>query len=454
MGHFKRAWGTVTLIALSALFIALASVINVGAKTEPVEITVPETKLSVSGYAAPNALVQVSNNSSLSSSVLADSSGFFTTTFVSASGIRTVSVHFVDQESVASKVSTKQVSVNPQTTTSVEFVLPPTLTRRGPEILNSGKVILSGYSLPQTTVNLRLTPLQTRTVQSNSNGFYEFVLPLTTLNPGSYDAVTYVKKTGVTSPDSIKKFFIYNNKSTNAQLDFVAYTNLETSSVPPPIAETPENESTITDESVFVSGKATPNSQIVIYEDGNIIGSVAADENGQWSFIYTASYSPVELSFEACINGLCSVLSNSLSLSFTKFDRRCSQTTFELARYRLYNKLVSERISIDVLKTNGDGVVTIDWGDDQTDERFDHDADRPVQYSHQYSSPGLYNATIRFTQDDCSITRYFSLEITESEAGIIAWSRVYWLLALVPFSVVAYKKGIVLMKEEESRHSA
>ena len=452
-----RAWVqlqrvlSVSIAFYFACVLTLPSIASASTISKPVQLTIPETRIEATGYAAPNALVQVFSGSNLKASVLADSNGYFSSNFVSSPGVKTISAQFDDQESVTSQRVSRQLSVTPQQTTSIDFLLPPTLSRRSAATISTGDVVLSGYSLPNAPVTLELSPLQTRSTTSSINGYFEFRLAAASLNPGAYTAKVKVAQGGLESNYSKQQSFTIAADASAEQPDFTPSPSVV---LPPPTPESPEDGSTIDGDSVVVSGRSLPNAQIIIYEDGEEYGSIIADADGEWSFVYMARYSPVTLTFEACIDGECSVLSRSLSLSFTRINSACNEQLFTLSQYRFWEVSVGEPVPIDVLQTSGDGVATIQWGDDSIDERFDHDATRPRTYQHRYLEEGSYNGSVRFVQGDCNLTRYFSVSVVRGPGSDVPWERAYLLLLLLPFSIVTYRRGKQLMEQENSQQTA
>ena len=105
-------------------------------------------------------------------------------------------------------------------------------------------------------------------------------------------------------------------------------------------------------------------------------------------------------------------------------------------------------MALNAERTSGDGVLSVDWGDGSGEERFDHDAERPQSYKHIYQF-GQYNGLVSFLQDNCEITRYFSVDATRTSSIDSNYALVLFLILLIlPFSYWSYIRGRVLMKTE------
>ncbi len=441
------------------LFVGLFSlaIANNGAaisRTEDIELTIPDTVLEISGYAAPGALVTIQEGSSTLGTVLANAEGAYSTVLTSQdAGLRSIKTYFTDAEGIRSQTSTRNISIQPQRVTSFETYLSPTIIRRTPTQVQSGSIVqIVGYTVADARVSLSFGVVgDEQQVIANSAGYYEFLLDTKILDDGKYTVSTSSKKTGLTDSSeqskSVSFRVVSKEKSEEGAPDIIVRPN----QLPPPIPQSPDDGSVIVGDSVLITGESVPYAQIVIYENGKVIGSVLSNGQGKWEFNYTATSSPIVLTFEACREGVCSVLSQSLSLSFPALvstQNPCSKQVFELESYRFWGVLPNEEVMLDVLLTNGDGVLFVDWGDGTTEERFDHDADRPTSYEHVYST-GQHNGSIRFEQGECNIARYFSVD-ARGHSGINTnfYLMALLILAILPFSYWSYIEGKVLMQKE------
>lgn len=459
--------GTILGGLLVTTLLSLAVVLPVAAqntKSSPVKLTIPDTTLKLQGRASPGALVTIEENGSTVGTVVADSNGSYSTTLTSQQpGLRSLEIFFVDKENIRSSISSRKISVQSQRETIIDVFLSPTITRRTPVNVQQGSIVqVNGYTVANATVTLSYGIVGSEIItSSNNSGFYEFLLDTNALDVGKYSIFTVADVAGslTLSEDSSK---VSSNvidipttgpsapgKPSRGDIPDIV---VSPEQLPPPIPLTPDDGATINGNSVTITGESLPNAQIVIYENGNIIGSVFSDDSGRWSFDYTATLTPVTLTFETCRDGVCSVLSRTLTLNFTNIDTTvCTQeaVVFELQEYRFWGLNTRNNVELNVLLTSNDGILYVDWGDGSNEERFDHDEDRPTPYMHKYE-PGQYNGIIRYSQGECEQIRYFSVDmskITNNEDRY--WLMALIILAILPFSYYAYARGKDLHPEEE-----
>lgn len=436
----------------SSVLLGMSMTAGAITRTEDFELTIPDTTLQITGYAAPGALVTFTENGAVLGTTVALADGSFATLLTSQkSGIRNINTYFEDEDGIRSATSADSVSVQSQQQTSLDVYISPTIIRKTPAEVQQGSIIqVTGYTVANASVALSFGIAGDEIVTvAGVDGFYEFLLDTDDLADGTYDV--FVVST-ISSPVS-------STSDTSEEVSFTLVSITEPSpsepdvtvpdiivspnQLPPPIPQSPDDGAIIVGDSVTITGESVPNAQIIVYENGDAIGSVFADASGQWSFEYTATSSPVTLTFEACRNGVCSVLSQSLSLSFefTRSQTCTDRNVFELADYRFWGVSAREFITLDVLITNGDGVLFVDWGDGNPVERFDHDADRPDGYQHAYSS-GQFNGTARFVQGECEIVRYFSVDATATnDTNFNYWLVLVLTLIILPFTAYSYNRG-------------
>jgi len=415
----------------------------------PVNLTVPDTILVLQGWAAPNALVTFRNGSSVVSTVTAAADGYFTKQLSAQQpGIKKITAQFKDIRTISSAVSSGSVSLQPQSTSTIDFIVSPTLTRRSPAVIQKSSLVqLSGYTSANAAVEIVLNGVFRDTVTSDSQGYYEYLLETENIAVGKYSVLTRSTSAnfvGASDDSERVRFSVVDDEigPSISRPDIVVSPN----QLPPPIPQSPDDGAVIEGDSTTLSGESVPNAQIVFYENGVRAGSVFADENGFWSIEYTATSSPVVLSFEACIDGFCSVLSNSITLIFT-FPKSLilepvCEVVFKLEQYKFSNQSVDTATELNVLLTNGDGVILVDWGDGTNQQKFDHSAETPSAIRHFYKSAGRYNGKITFTQGDCSFDRYFSVDtITSNRISNNFWLLIVVIVLLTPVSYIANERG-------------
>lgn len=422
-----------TLLTGFIVFFLLQS--NAGAITSsiPVELVIPDTVVKVSGFAAPNALVTITRNNSVIGTTIADSSGLYSRSFGAQSpGIQNYKFYYKDSENTRSRINSQSISIQPQQETNVTANLSPTITRRtSTEVIKGSIIQINGYSASNSEITLRFAAnSKTFSTITTSNGFYEFLIDSNELNEGNYIASVSSILNGVDLSDTSSSvvFDIVSDKKPSTP-DIV----VRPDQLSPPVPLSPENGTIINGNTVEISGQSVPNAQINIYENGVIYGSVFADENGIWSFIYTATSSPVTLSFEACLNNRCSVLSKTITLEFSLIkDINCS-IDFELQNYRFWNVDVNSEIELSIQNSTDKGVFEVIWGDGVI-EYFDYEKDLKNNIlRYKYANSGNYNGKITLKEsrnDRCGKTRYFSaLIVDDGKIGLS--TSILWLLLLI-----------------------
>ncbi len=419
-------------LATSLLCLLAGASVFAQVKSPVVSLDVPDTTLTVQGYAAPGALVIIEEGGSNIGTVLADSSGYFTTILVSQPfGVRDLQLHYDDGESLLSSIITESISVQPQQNTTLDVFLSPTIARRTQEKVQKGSIVqISGRSTPGATIKLVLSatgPFYTTTV--DATGFYEFLVDSTDLDEAMYSASVVATISGsLESSTSNMVVFVITAVDAVDDEEVPVVFIVGPDELAPPVPLTPDDGTVIDGDSVTVEGESIPNAQINIYENGQLYGSVFADSSGKWSFEYTATSSPVTLTFESCIDGVCSVLSKSITLSFTKLQQ-CS-VNFELAKYRFWGIRTDEQISLVLVDDVDSGIVEINWGDGAS-EKFDFRATEARSFEKSYESKGSYNGTITYSANDnesCEITRYFSVQVINKESSAM---KFLWLVLVV-----------------------
>ncbi len=430
-----------SVIALTSLLSLLTTLpVSALSRSTPIQLTVPDTTLTITGYAAPGALVTFIENGSTIGTTTANAAGFYTKALPSQPILRTIDHYFTDAEGVVSRMITSSVSVASQQNTTVESYISPTITRKSAQTLQKGSIVqISGYTASNATVTLSISSQGVvQTTIADSSGFYEFLYNSSSLDTGDYTASVFgsINSPQQDSQSSDEISFTIVDVDGPTRPDFV----VSPDQLPPPVVVSPEDGSTINGNRVEIFGESVPNAQINIYENGKLYGSVFANSAGKWTFVYNAGSNKAMFHFEACLEGRCSVTSKSLTLFFEQLNLSCS-TIFELAEYRYWGTMSGDEFNIDVLETSGGGTLYIDWGDSSQEERFSHDATRPQAYRKIYQKSGDYNGSARFVQGDCEVIKYFSVRVRDSDTSSIPWSILTLLVVIILFATNRYYRA-------------
>jgi hypothetical protein len=423
------------------IFIAVFSTIVFQSSTTaittsvPVELTVPETLLRIQGLATPNALVTVKEGGSVIVSTTADSSGTFSALVARTAGLHTITVDYKDVNGASSLSNTQTISVQPQQTTTLDLFLSPTITRGSSGAVLSGSIVqLRGYTIPDALVTLRID-YNSFVFEgiSDGNGFYEFLIDSSLFGEGKRIANVITTKGASISDVSRNIQFEVQSISGPSVPDII----VTPSQLAPPTAQSPTDGAVIDGDRVTITGDSVPNAQINIYENGRQIGSVFSNEFGKWSFEYIATSSPVTLSFEACVDGRCSVLSKTLTLVFSGIKANC-QIELTLKEYRFWGIKKNQQVVLTVDEISKNVVIEINWGDNRI-ERFDQ-SNSSRTYDYSYGSSGNFNGSITATDkigSNCKQVRYFSVLVSEDD------EKGYFNNFLLMFLILA---GILLLR--------
>ena len=423
--------GISTTIAALVFVLSSSGVFSIG--PTPVELIVPDTTVVVSGKAAPNALVTVSRNDVIIGTVAAGTNGVYSRLFGAQNpGIQNYKIYYTDSDNNRSRINSQSVSVQPQQQTNIIANLSPTITRRTPSQVAKGSIIqINGYTAPDSEVTLKFSSKNiTFKTNSNQSGFYEFLIDSGDLNEGNYIASVSSISNGIDLSDtsSVIVFDITSGIEPSTP-DIV----VRPDQLPPPVPLSPDTGTTIAGDTVEISGQSIPNAQINIYENGILYSSVFSDSNGNWSFNYTASSSPVTFSFEACVDGRCSVLSKTLTLSFTSTGILDCSLDFELASYRFWGVEKDAEIVLELKNVTNSGVFEVVWGDNVI-EYFDYTKDSSNdEIVYAYNKSGNYNGKITLKEsrnDECGKTRYFSSSIEDRGTSGVS-NEIMWVLILI-----------------------
>ncbi len=375
----------------------------------PVRLTVPDTAVRISGFAAPKALVTAKRDGTVVGSVTANSQGGFEFVFGSQTpGIYNYSVFYEHLNGLRSVEETMSVSVQNKQTTDIRIYLRPlVLPLLDDEVVQGGILQVRGHTAAGGKVVLTIDEnKQELSATADSSGFYEFLIDTKNLNTGRYHFKITATKDGLSSDrTSPVSFTVHASNSTDA--DPTDDVTVQPEQLPPPTVSSPQDGETIEGKSVTIYGRSSPGSQVNIYTDDNLIASVLTGEDGSWNYNYTANTPKVSFSFSACIESRCSIITRSITVSFAVPDS-CS-VELELSALRFWDIAAGSQIELEVIRASGNGEFTIDWGNDST-ETYSHDGKLPRVFRGRYDFPGLYQGKITYRQYSTATTRACSAE--------------------------------------------
>lgn len=386
----------------------------VHASSAPVQFTIPDTTLTIKGFSSPGAFVQIIDGSSLIGTVIADKNGVFEKDFPAMrAGLHNIKISYDDVDKLASDPLSQTINIRAQSDTAVEYFLPPTLSVKPVSLVEGDIVTISGSSIPNSVVEVLLDGGTTiLRPQTDARGRYSISIDTTGYYLGEHSLKATSSQGGLTSFQTLTRPFIVLPIESRAGRD-----NQPPQLIPPSIDIGGEaGEVTIDQESALLRGNAAPNSQIIIYLDGEPVGSTFANADGNWFFNIKVTANLHEVRAVSCSGDECSDFSNLIKLIYKGEIGRCSSHRFWLSEYRFWD--IKERSGIDL---NISGIsatppyeIVIDWGDTYV-ERFNRNTAQSFNVNHTYDVMGSYNGRIAIIDEDgCEYERLFTVGVIES----------------------------------------
>lgn len=183
MVYAKPIIGITACLSIALFYPANVSAQN--AKTE-VRAQVGEFTLNISGYASKNAAVILDSNKQTLGSTIADSDGKFSYKDLPIQrGFTFMCFRQIDLKSLGQSYSC--LSIPPATGNVVlkDIYLPPTLGLERSTITIGSSGLAYGYSMPQSSVTMKLSSGTTYKEKADGRGYYSFTIP--NLQQGSYE---------------------------------------------------------------------------------------------------------------------------------------------------------------------------------------------------------------------------------------------------------------------------
>ncbi len=231
----------------------------------PADSTVTnDTTPTFAGLTMPNVQVDIRVDGNVISTTTADSTGHFSFTpgtALSPGG---------HQASARARMSTLISDISNVNDFTIDLAPPPAPTLNRPadgSVTRDTTPAFTGKAEPGAAVEIFVDGASIGTTTANGSGNFSFT-PSTPLPVGTHEAyVGATDRAGNDSPPSNTNGFSIDTVDPDA-----------------PGISSPGDGSTTTDRTPTITGTAEPGSHVIIYIDGEQVGSTTADENGNFSF--------------------------------------------------------------------------------------------------------------------------------------------------------------------------
>ncbi|HEX9679334.1 MAG TPA: Ig-like domain-containing protein [Candidatus Saccharimonadales bacterium] len=440
------SWGTVW----AQTPVPVPSGVPTEAPGTPIKVGVPDTTLTVSGCSSPNAFVQLFDNNTSVGTAIAGNSGQFSKKIVidnDSAGLHNIRIYYDDVNGRTSSIITQNISLSSQSNTALNLLLPTTIEHEPEPVALGSFLIFRGTTCPQSLVNVVINNNFTLAAQADQRGNWYVIADTENYYVGShtYDALS--SKNGQLSPKTQKYLFTTVGDGSGPLPRRPELTI-------PQIIE-PVDQFSTNSRAVTVRGTGPINTQIELYVDDQLEGSVFTNAFGEWSFIFTMQRQLQTIRAKSCFNQNCSELSPGVQIRYIGPLAFCDDTNtgqtananrlvlaetdevviqscvcslnFNLAQYRFFG--IRKGAGLDLELHNIIGAVNfdalIDWGDATIEHLtlVSHDA---LKLHHIYKQSGQYNGSITFTDaQGCLQTQYFSAEVGQGALNL-------WALLIIP----------------------
>lgn len=444
-----------------ALFACLSFISTgyISALSSDVTLNVPVGTILVQGKTSPHAQIKIyeNGNEQPAASIAADASGAFNVELPQdAEGIVDISLRAVDSNGKQSVLVTKQVAVIAHQTSTLNIIMPPTVTASpGSAVFQTGTITFSGQTIPNAAVRITVEPSTILTTTSDNQGNYTVPLLVQSLpSVGVYTFGIEVEIGSEISDYVVAGEFIISPPTPppvaapTQPLQRMIRRLARTPVSAPEITHPSEDEYT-KGEPFILSGQADPGALIALYDDGTVIGTVIANEAGEWRFYFSPYKKRHTLYAKACNEASCS--ENSRTVTIIRPDSAtlpACRPGVTLSVHRITTRLGEQTELSGTFSEESTGVVYIAWGDESS-ELFDIQKDKPFLATHTYDEAGAYSGfVIADNGKSCKTATYFTVEV--SDDTLAASSIAAIAIVTILFAAVAWVIRSLLIKSRAS----
>jgi hypothetical protein len=439
-----RRVGTLAAFCVVLAFLFAGTVI---AQNVTVTIGVGDTVLEVSGVTSPGAFVTISRDGSVIGTPVAAGDGTFSQTFSAQSpGIHQISAYAHTTGGENTDTVTLNVNIAEHATTTVSIFLPPTLVLADSSLGPGQALEMSGESAPASTVAIYVDGTVYVTAVADAGGFWSATVGADALSSGQHDV--FARATdglGEQSyPTTTRQFSVAAApQEPEAPADEVPAT---------PRITFPQQGSVVNETDITVRGTADPDVQIEVWDESRSIGSVWSDSRGRWSLPLRLSPGSYTIRARACLDGLCSAFSPTVSFTHQADEAPSPQERPLRIVSDLYSHTTYQYLPVTLEGLVVDGrlpyAITVDWDDGKTEAFKRHH--NGLLFTHVYDQPGKYTVTVGVTDAQGHTNRaYFTVHVKPRETASKVFPVIWLFLLLLPGALLL---GLYLSRKWRKRH--
>ncbi len=397
------------------------------APDEPVQLTVPEGTLEISGCASPNAFVTIFDNNTPVGTVVANNFGYFSKLIGSQSyGLSKIQAFQEDRFQNISSTAQFITSLNAHEDNFLNVFLPPTVYHDKDPVIIGDYLTFRGFTCPNATVNLNINNNFTLVAKANEFGNWWVVADTSLYALGTHTYTVVAEVNSKLSEKSEAYIFRTAKRFKGDQ------GNLYPSELTTPQITSPRDRSLSSSKQITVSGIGPANTQIELFADGKLIGSAFSNPLGDWNFIFNMTSSQNSLTARACVDGTCTGFSEPV-LVFFGGDVASCRPLLELEDYRFWGLRRNDGVDLEMNLLSGqpEYQILLDWGD-ATIENITLYRDKNTSYHHVFKDIGQYNGSITIEDSQgCKDTQYFSVSVTKD------FRQIPWLIVIIIATLIS-----------------
>lgn len=388
----------------------------------PYSLRVPDTDLDINGCVAPGSLVTILDAGAVIGVTAANSAGQYAQSFYSqTAGIHPISVYFQDSNNINSSTASELIALVNKTLTTRTIHPAPTLKIVTDSVFKGQQISLSGYGCPNVSVEVLIDNNLSLNAETDASGLWSLSFDTTNFYIGLHTFTVSASGPGYQSKTSQKYAFTVKEEPAEQQPTLnndpdrsVPNTNSQ-SALTSRITD-PGQGYVSTGQELVLTGTGPINSQIEIYVNDRLIGSVFTNARGDWTMKIYLEDEITIVKTRACTQTACGPFSEEVRYYLAvKADTVCT-IELRLSRYRFPFVVTNTGIDLDIVASNTQDTysMTVDWGDLTIDRQTAEYGSSRLH--HNYSQSGNYNGYVLIENgEDCSRVAYFSVRVSEAD---------------------------------------